>query len=416
MTFVGKAISTRDKGCPRFGDGSCSFCWRRIEAYNGYLHAIISKPSREGILEYARSLDLQRSQAHIHGPLHGIPIVLKDNIATDPDLGMETTSGTYSLVGSRMRRSAVLAKQVCSTNLWCPHLRESRMPAGWSAVGSLTQSFYVIGGKKWDDGFGGHSVRGSSSGSCVAIAVRLAPAASATRNDVYAMKPSLSLIFRDGICPICLESDSTGPIARHPRDIALLMDAMVDPENPHAKPGGSYLSRLTGGVAVLNEAVNNEFDTQISAAYDKLRSLTVTVKDVKIASPDELDVDGMSQIARKDLQVSKIRSLEEVMAFMRENAKLEFPPDLPNMQRLETAAAFSVPEDVRAAAIQDMRDWGRGRAIDKCLKEYDVDIVIGPADSEIDDHYTATGYPAANVPLLYSSFNGRPFGLVALAS
>lgn len=81
------------------------------------------------------------------------------------------------------------------------------------------------------------------------------------------------------------------------------------------------------------------------------------------------------------------------------------------MQRLEKAAAFSIPQDARAAAIKDMRDWGQRRAIDKCLKEYDVDIVIGPADSELDDHY-----PAASVPLLYSSFNGRPFGLVALGS
>jgi amidase len=73
------------------------------------------------------------------------------------------------------------------------------------------------------------------------------------------------------------------------------------------------------------------------------------------------------------------------------------------MQRLETAAT--------------MRDWGRRRGvIDKCLKEYDVDIVFGPADSALDNHYTAAGYPAASVPLSYSSFNGRPFGLVALAS
>lgn len=124
------------------------------------------------------------------------------------------------------------------------------MPAGWSPVGGLTQSPYVIGGKKWDDGSGGHSVSttktgryatkpgltwrpqssgGSSSGSCVAVAAVLAPAAvgtdtngsimmPATRNDVYAMKPTLGLISRDGICPIC-----------------------------------------PSGVAVPNDAVNNEF-------------------------------------------------------------------------------------------------------------------------------------------------------------
>lgn len=85
----------------------------RIDAYNGYLHAIISTPPREAILKSARSLDLQRSQGKIRGPLHDIPIILKDNIATDPELGMETTAGTYALVGSRVTRSAALAKQVC---------------------------------------------------------------------------------------------------------------------------------------------------------------------------------------------------------------------------------------------------------------------------------------------------------------
>ncbi|KAK5652964.1 hypothetical protein OQA88_9444 [Cercophora sp. LCS_1] len=414
----------------------------RIDAYNGYLHAIISTPSpRE-----------------------------KDNIATDPALGMETTAGTYALVGSRVKRSAVLAKQLqdagaiilAKANLGeLSNFRGLRMPAGWSAVGGLTQSPYVVGGKKWDDGFGGHSASGgSSSGSCVAVAAGLAPAAvgtdtngsilmPATRHDVYAMKPTLGLISRDGICPICLEFDSAGPIARHPRDIALLMDAMVDPENPHAKPGGSYTAKLTRSfdglrigvldprewhlpsvVAVPNEAVNNEFDREISNAYDKLRFLGVTVKEVRIASPDELEVDGMSQIGRamvsgfrhdfedylKNLDVSKVRSLEDVMAFMKENTGLEFPPESPNMQRLETAAKFSLPTDVRAAAIEDMRDWGRRRAVDKCLKEYDVDIILGPADSEMDDLYSAAGYPMANLPLSYSSFNGRPFGLCATAS
>lgn len=95
----------------------------------------------------------------------------------------------------------------------------------------------------------------------------------------------------------------------------------------------------------------------------------------------------------QDLEVSKVRSLEEVMAFMTDNAKLEFPP-----------------------GIDDMRDFGRRRAIDKCLQDYDVDIILGPADSNMYDYYTAAGYPMASVPLLYSSFNKRPFGRCALAS
>lgn len=102
----------------------------------------------------------------------------------------------------------------------------------------------------------------------------------ATRNDVFAMKPTLGLIYRDGICPIWLEFDSAGPIGRSARDIAVMMNAMVDPENEQARAavGGTYTSQLTGSfeglrigvlnpkewhlpgaVAVTNEAVNDEF-------------------------------------------------------------------------------------------------------------------------------------------------------------
>ncbi|KAK3937314.1 amidase signature domain protein [Diplogelasinospora grovesii] len=83
--------------------------------------------------------------------------------------------------------------------------------------------------------------------------------------------------------------------------------------------------------------------------------------------------------------------------------------------RKEAAAAFSITEDERKAAIEDVRDWGRRRAIDKCLKENDIDIILGPADSEIDGFYTAAGYPMACLPLSYSSFNERPFGVCAIA-
>jgi len=93
-------------------------------------------------------------------------------------------------------------------------------------------------------------VGGSSSGSAAAVAAGFAPASVATdangsifgpasRNDVYTMKPTLRLISQEGICPTCCEFGSAGPMARSARDIALLMDAMVNPENAHGKPNGS---------------------------------------------------------------------------------------------------------------------------------------------------------------------------------
>lgn len=163
------------------------------------------------------------------------------------------------------------------------------MHQGWSAVGGLTQSPYVIGGKRWNDGYAGHSVRdlypkapapscpaeahthgkhavgGSSSGSCAGVAAGFAPVSTGTdtsgdiltpssRNDVYAMKPTQGLIPSTGIVPISPEFDSAGPIARSPHDIAIMLDAMVGSDG---NPNKTYTAQLTGSfdgirVGVLN--------------------------------------------------------------------------------------------------------------------------------------------------------------------
>lgn len=86
------------------------------------------------------------------------------------------------------------------------------------------------------------------------------------------------------------------------------------------------------------------------------------------------------------------------------------------MTRLEMAAAFDITEDGYQNALADMRDFGRRRAVDKCLKEYDVDIVLGPGDSRINELYATAGYPMAVVLFSYASFNGRPLGMCAVAT
>ncbi|KAI1368526.1 putative glutamyl-tRNA amidotransferase subunit A [Xylaria arbuscula] len=444
---------------------------RRIKEYNGYLKAIISTPPEDHVLSIARNLDLERSAGKIRGPLHGIPIVLKDNIATDPELGMETTAGTYALVGSRISSPAPLSTRLRDAGAILigkgnlselSNYRGFRMPCGWSAVGGLTQTPYVAGGKVWDDGFGGHSsAGGSSSGPCVAVAAGLVPISigtdtngsilmPATRNDVFALKPTHGLIPIEGICPISSELDSAGPISRDPWDIAVLLDVMTaSTPNMDTRPLGGYSTRLTGNfegirigvldpknwhlpevVAVSNTEIQKQQESDILVAYNTLRHNGAVVKDVEIASLNGLEVDGMSHIARtinsgfkrefeeylQGLEISKVRTLDDVMQFMRDHADVELPKESPNMTRLENAAAIQLSPIERSEAIQAMRDFGQNQAIEQCLKQYEVDVILGPADSEIDDYYTAAGYPMAALPLSYHSFNGRPFGICALAS
>ena len=238
----------------------------QISTYNGYLHAMIATAPEKLLLERATLLDKERLDGKIRGPLHGIPVIIKDNMATHPDLGMETTAGTFALVGSRVRDGASAINQlyeagaiiIGKANLSeLSNFRGFQMPGGWSAVGGLTQSPYVVGGKRWDDGFNGHSsTGGSSSGSCSSVAAGFAPVSigtdtngsilvPATRHDVYALKPTLGLISQDGICPISSDFDSAGPIAKCATDIAILMDALVDPNRSSEIPQGGYTPYLT---------------------------------------------------------------------------------------------------------------------------------------------------------------------------
>ncbi|KAH7031512.1 putative glutamyl-tRNA amidotransferase subunit A [Microdochium trichocladiopsis] len=424
----------------------------RIAKYNPFLNAIISTAPTSSLLSIARHLDQERADGHVRGPLHGIPILLKDNIATRHALGMETTAGTFALVGSVVKQNAPLVTQVgafrqsaASRGSWPHHTWQSQpqcessaasrdfpdpihisnsllthvsgfwMPCGWSAVGGLTQSPYVVGGKQWDDGFGGHSsCGGSSSGSCVAVAAGLAPLSigtetngsllmPATRNDVYTIKPTLGLIDASGIVPICREFDSAGPIAHCATDIAYLMDILVNPElSAHVPPGG-YQSQLTGSLEGLRIGVLDPrewhlptVESDILEAYGKLTIAVAEVRRVQLPSLDGLEVDGMSHIARvmnsgfkTDVegylagpQSSTVRTLDDLMQFMTDHADQEFPPE----------------------------------AIDECLQKHNVDVILGPADSELDDYYCVAGYPMAHLPLSSSKHSLRPFGMCAMAS
>lgn len=140
----------------------------QIHACNDYLHAIISAAPKETLLHRAKLLDKERAEGYVRSPLHGIPVIVKDNTATDTELGMETTAGTFALVGSHVKTPSPATVQlheagaiiIAKANLSeLSNFRGMHMPCGWSVVGGLTQNPYVVGGKRWDDGFGGHSVR-----------------------------------------------------------------------------------------------------------------------------------------------------------------------------------------------------------------------------------------------------------------
>src|ERR1700693_1410885 len=208
----------------------------RIRALNQQgpaLHAIIA--INPDALAQAHALDQERREHGARGPLHGIPVLLKDNIeSADP---MPTTAGSLALVENFAARDAPVAAALRAagaiilgkTNLseWA-NFRSAHSISGWSAVGGLTRNPYVLD----------RTPCGSSSGSAVAVAPGLAVASigsetdgsitcPASMNGIVGLKPTLGLLSQRGIVPIARSQDTAGPMARSVMDLAILLTALV---------------------------------------------------------------------------------------------------------------------------------------------------------------------------------------------
>ncbi len=202
-------------------------------------------------LAMADALDRERQAQGPRGPLHGIPVLIKDNIATRDR--MQTTAGSLALVGSLPPKDAFVAKRLRDagavilgkTNLseWA-NIRSSHSISGWSGRGGQTHNPYVLD----------RNPCGSSSGSGAATAANLCAVAIGTETDgsivcpssangIVGIKPTLGLVSRSGIIPIAHSQDTAGPMARTVTDAAILLSALtgVDPDDP-----ATVVTRATG--------------------------------------------------------------------------------------------------------------------------------------------------------------------------
>jgi amidase len=186
-------------------------------------------------LAIADGLDKERAQKHVRGPMHGIPVLIKDNIDTADH--MQTTAGSLALVGSKPARDAFVAQRLREagavilgkTNLseWA-NIRSSHSSSGWSGRGGQTKNPYALD----------RNPCGSSSGSGAATAANLCTVAVGTETDgsvvcpasangLVGIKPTVGLVSRSGIIPISHSQDTAGPMARTVRDAAILLGAMA---------------------------------------------------------------------------------------------------------------------------------------------------------------------------------------------
>jgi amidase len=420
----------------------------RIEMLNPTLHAVIEmNPDALGI---ARRRDRERRHGDVRGPLHGIPILLKDNIATDDE--METTAGSLALVGSQVPEDAPVAARLRAAGaviLGKANLSEwanfrgfipTNFPAGlflngWSARGEFTRDPYVL---DWDP-------CGSSSGSGVGPAANLCAGAIGTETDgsvvcpsgnngIVGLKPTLGLVSQSGIIPIAHSQDTAGPMARSVTDVALLLNAMKSPfgrvkehELPHDYTRFLRRGKLKGARIGVDRRL---FDTKYFAdpdlnvvteqALKVMASLGATIVD-PIDGPDpfafgdaeltvllyEFKVDVAKYLRR--LHHTSMRTLADLIAFNKEHCTEEmkyFGQELFELAEATTGLSDPVYRNARQLCI----DLTRRHGLDQVMREHDLDAIVAPTYSYGSSAPAVAGYPNISLPTGVTA-DGRPGGI-----
>jgi amidase len=431
----------------------------RIEAFDKKgpaVNAIIE--INPDALPIAEKMDEERQKAGIRGPLHGIPVLIKDNIDTADR--MQTTAGSLALIGCPPRQDAFLVQQLreagavilgkTNPSEWA-NFRSTRSSSGWSGRGGQTRNPYVLD----------RNPCGSSSGSGVAVAANLCAAAVGTETDgsivcpssansVVGIKPTLGLVSRSGIVPIAHSQDTAGPMARTVADAAALLGAMtgVDPRDPATANGRGKAYRdytqfldsggLEGariGIARKLFVAHEKVVALAEAAIEVMKSQGATIVDpADIPKTDELDKPEFEVLLyefKADLNAylaargagSPARSLQEMIEYNEQNRETEMPYFAQEIFIMaQEKGPLSSPEYVKA--LEDARRLSRDEGIDAALREHHLDAIIAPTggppfltDPVNGDHYTGgsstpaavAGYPNITVPMGYVF--GLPIGI-----
>lgn len=423
----------------------------RIEAYDEQgpaLNSIIQL--NPNALETAKVLDLERSQSASRGPLHGIPILLKDNIDT---ADLPTTAGALILDGSVPPDDAFLTQQLREqgaiilgkTNLTeFANFVALSMPNGFSAVGGQTLNPY---------GPGILEVSGSSSGSAVAVAANLAPIAIGTEtsgsilspagfNSVVGLKPTVGLISRDGIIPISETQDTAGPITRTVEDAAILLGALtgVDPNDPAtAASEGLFfedytqflnLDGLEGTrLGVVRDPFVNDFLSEeelplAEQAFADLERLGAEVVEVELPNSDELLAlnflvllyefnPGIEAYLDSLGENAPAANLADIVAFNSANAEAAIPFGQ-DVLGFSLAIGGDLSDPVYLESLESGIRITATEGVDVLLDEFDLDALLY-FDGIAAESGARAGYPSITVPAGYTE-SGRPLGLTFLNS
>jgi amidase len=405
-------------------------------------------------LAIADAMDVERKAGHVRGPLHGIPVVIKDNIDTADR--MATSAGSLALAENHAARDAFIVSRLREagaiilgkTNLseWA-NFRSTHSTSGWSGRGGLTKNPYVLD----------RNACGSSSGTGSAIAANLAAVGIGTETDgsvvcpssasgLVGIKPTLGLISRAGIIPIAHSQDTSGPMARTVRDAAILLGILTgaderDPVTVSSRTKGhaDYTRFLDAdglkgariGVARQYFGFNDATDKLMKDAIALIKSLGATIVDpANIATNGKFDAtenDVLQYEFKADLNKYlanapasvKSRTLADLIKFNEEHRAEEMPFFGQEIfEQSEKRGPLS--EKKYIAALAKNHRLVRAEGIDATIAKHKVDAIIAPTGGPVwatdlvnGDHFTGgyssasavAGYPHITVPA------GMVFGL-----
>jgi len=362
-------------------------------------------------LQIADALDQERRSKGPRGPLHGVPMLIKDNIDTSDR--MNTTAGSLALLGSRPPADAFVAARLRKagavilgkTNLseWA-NIRSSHSTSGWSGRGGLTRNPYALD----------RNPCGSSSGTGAAVSANLCVAGVGTETDgsvvcpssangLAGLKPTVGLVSRSGIVPISHSQDTAGPMARTVRDVAILLGAMAgaDPQDSATAdsrrkvspdytkfldPAGLKGARL--GVVRkyfgFNDAVDQLMDTLIGEMKQAGAEIVDPADIPTIGKFDESELTVFYYELKADLAAylarrgnTSVKSLKDVIEFNERNRGREMPyfgQDI--FLKSEQKGSLSTKEYIDALALN--QKLTRAEGIDFIMDKFKLDALVAP--------------------------------------
>ncbi len=408
-------------------------------------------------LRIAEQLDQERQAGRVRGLLHGIPILIKDNIDTADK--MQTTAGSLALANTHAPRDATIVEQLRAagavllgkTNLseWA-NFRSSKSTSGWSGRGGLTRNPYALD----------RNTSGSSSGSGAATAANFCAISIGTETDgsivspsscnsLVGIKPTLGLWSRAGIIPISHSQDTAGPMARTVKDAAILLGALtgIDPrdaatnhsrgrlQNDYTRfldPRGLAKARI--GIARNYFGFSDRVDKFINEAIDVMKRLGATVIDTELPNKgkyEDAEFEVLLYEFKADMKVYlatrgatvPVKSLADIIAFNEKNRDRElqyFHQDT----MIKAAAKGDLNSPAYKRVLAQCQRLTRAEGIDAVLTKHKLDALVAPTDGIPwltdylnGDHFSGgcstpaavSGYPHVTVPAGF--IHGLPVGV-----